>query len=101
LSNLTPTRDSNHVTDTVGGFVLADAQSEAIGRTINLGFRREISIGDVVELITRLVGQPTDIRSEEQRVRAEKSEVNRLLADNALGSYGVGLGACHQSRRGI
>jgi dTDP-glucose 4,6-dehydratase len=84
LGNLAPTRDLNYVANTVDGFILAAAMPEAIGRTINLGSGREISIGDLAKLIIHLVGRPIDIESEEKRARPGKSEVDRLLADNRL-----------------
>jgi len=84
LGNLVPTRDLNYVSNTVDGFLLAAATPEAIGRTINLGSGREISIGDLAKLIIRLVGRSTNIESEERRVRPDKSEVKRLLADITL-----------------
>ncbi len=84
LGNLTPTRDLNYVSNTVDGFVLAASTPEALGKTINLGSGREISIGDLAELIIRLVGQPVEIVSEQERLRPENSEVERLLADPGL-----------------
>jgi len=84
LGNLAPTRDLNYVSNTVDGFILAAEVPEAIGRTINLGSGREISIGDLAKLIIRLVGRSIEIESEEERVRPVASEVDRLLADNTL-----------------
>lgn len=84
LGNLAPTRDLNYVSDTIDGFILAAATPEAIGRTINLGSGREISIGDLAKLIIHLFGRPIDIESEEKRERPDKSEVDRLFADNTL-----------------
>ena len=84
LGNLHPTRDLNYVSNTVDGFVLAATAPNAIGQTINLGSGHEISIGDLAKLIIRLVGRPISIESEEQRLRPDKSEVERLLADNTL-----------------
>jgi len=84
LGNLHPTRDLNYVTDIVEGFLLAASAPAALGQTINLGSGREISIGELAQLIARLVGQPIIIESEEQRVRPDNSEVERLLADNTL-----------------
>jgi len=84
LGNLTPTRDMNYVSDTVEGFVRAAATPEAVGRVINLGSGREISIGELARLIAGLVGKPVDIQHEEERVRPEPSEVGRLVADNRL-----------------
>ena len=82
LGNIHPTRDLNYIADVVNGFLLAAERPKAIGQTINLGSGREISIGDLAKLIIHLVGRPIDIESEEKRVRPDKSEVDRLLADN-------------------
>ena len=79
-----PTRDLNFVANTVDGFVLAASTPAAIGRTINLGSGREISIGDLAQLIARLMDKPICIEGEDARVRPEGSEVERLLADNRL-----------------
>lgn len=84
LGNTSPTRDPNFVANTVDGFVLAASTPVAIGRTINLGSGREISIGDLAQLIARLMDKPIRMESEAERVRPEHSEVERLLADNTL-----------------
>lgn len=84
LGNLHPTRDLSYVANTVDGFLLAASTPEAIGRTINLGSGHEISIGDLVNLISRLMGQKIDVKSDERRMRPDKSEVERLLANNGL-----------------
>jgi len=82
LGSLHPTRDLNFVSNTVDGFVLAASTPEAVGQTINLGSGREISVGDLAQLIARLTGRDITIQGDEQRVRPGKSEVERLLADN-------------------
>jgi NAD dependent epimerase/dehydratase len=84
LGNLYPTRDLNFVANTVDGFLKAASAPGVLGRVINLGSGREISIGDLAGLITRLAGSPVTIKSDKQRVRPAKSEVDRLLADNTL-----------------
>jgi NAD dependent epimerase/dehydratase len=84
LGNLLPTRDLNFVTDTVEGFIIAAGTPKATGWTINLGSSREISIGDLAKLIGRMMGRPIKIESEPMRVRPERSEVERLVADNTL-----------------
>lgn len=84
LGNLTPTRDMNYVANTVDGYVRAATVDGALGQTINLGSGREISIGDLADLIIRLTGSEVTIESEQQRIRPDKSEVNRLLADHTL-----------------
>jgi len=84
LGSLHPTRDLNYVSNTVDGFLRAALVPAAIGRTINLGSGREISIGDLAALIGRLMDSPISVVSEDERIRPENSEVERLLADNAL-----------------
>jgi NAD dependent epimerase/dehydratase len=84
LGNLRPTRDLNYVSNTVDGFVRAASEPTAIGRTINLGSGHEISIGDLAGLIGRLMDCPVAVVTEDTRMRPEKSEVERLLASNAL-----------------
>jgi dTDP-glucose 4,6-dehydratase len=84
LGNLSPTRDLNYVADTVEGYLKAGVSPEAIGRTINIGSGREISIKDLVELIGTLAGRRVEIEADAQRKRPDTSEVNRLLADNAM-----------------
>ena len=83
LGNLSATRDLNYVANTVDGFVRAATAPEAVGQTINLGSGREISIEQLAHLIAELVGKKITIETESQRLRPEKSEVERLLADNA------------------
>lgn len=84
LGSLDPTRDLNYVANTVDGFVRAAESDRALGRTINLGTGREISIGDLARLIGELVGRRVEIQSDSARVRPAGSEVERLLADAGL-----------------
>jgi dTDP-glucose 4,6-dehydratase len=84
LGNLHPTRDLNYVSNTVDGYMLAAASPAAIGRTINLGSGREISIGELAQLIAKVMDRSITIGEEEKRVRPEGSEVERLLADTTL-----------------
>lgn len=82
LGNLQPTRDLNYVTDTIAGFIQAAESPGAVGETINLGTGREISIGELASLIVRIIGRDLPIITENERVRPERSEVERLCADN-------------------
>lgn len=84
LGSLSPTRDMNFVGNTVAGFMLAATTPEAVGRTINLGSGREISINNLAQLIAELTGAEIELESDGSRVRPDKSEVERLLADNQL-----------------
>jgi len=83
LGNLTPTRDLNYVSNTVEGFLAAAFAPNAVGETINLGSNREISIGDLAKLIAKLMNKTITLEADQQRLRPENSEVERLLADNS------------------
>ncbi len=84
LGATSPTRDLNYVENTVDGFIQAAVTEKAVGKTINLGSSREISIGNLAELIGKLMGREIRIISEDLRKRPEDSEVRRLLADASL-----------------
>ena len=82
LGTLHPTRDFNYVEDTVSGFLAALESDQAVGQVINLGSNFEISIGDTVKMIADLMGAEIEILTDQQRLRPEKSEVERRWADN-------------------
>jgi len=82
LGALTPTRDFNFVEDTVAGFVSTLSADHIAGETINLGSNFEISIKNTVETIARVFGREISITTDENRLRPEKSEVERLWASH-------------------
>lgn len=83
LGSLTPTRDLNFVSNTVDGFLRAGQAAEAVGQTVNLGSGREITIGDLAELIGRTMGVALEVVPDEQRRRPPNSEVERLVAESS------------------
>jgi NAD dependent epimerase/dehydratase len=83
LGALFPTRDFSYVQDTVSGFIAALNSEKGFGEVINLGSGFEISIGDVANLISEAMGVPLEISEDGERFRPEKSEVDRLWADNS------------------
>lgn len=83
LGSTHPTRDFNYVKDTVQGFISVAEADAAVGKVINIGSNYEISIGELVELIADIMQVKIEIQTEEVRLRPEKSEVERLWADNA------------------
>lgn len=82
LGALTPTRDFNFVLDTVEGMFALALCKEAEGHVVNIGSGEEWSIAQTAELLCDIVGRQVEIATDEARIRPEKSEVNRLLADN-------------------
>jgi dTDP-glucose 4,6-dehydratase len=83
LGALSPTRDFNYVRDTVAGFVAALHAEVGCGEVINFGSNYEVSVGDAVRLIADIMGAQVEIETDEQRLRPERSEVERLWADNS------------------
>lgn len=82
LGSLTPTRDFNFVKDTAAGFIAIAESDKTIGEEINIATQQEISIGDLAQEIIRQINPSAKIICDEQRLRPEKSEVNRLLGAN-------------------
>lgn len=82
LGSLTPTRDFNYVKDTAAGFIAIAESDKTIGEEINIATQHEMSIGDLANEIIRQINPNAKIICDEQRLRPEKSEVNRLLGSN-------------------
>jgi NAD dependent epimerase/dehydratase len=82
LGAVHPTRDFSYVADTVSGFIAALNSSKGVGEVINLGSGFEISIGDAARVIADVMGAEIEIVTDKQRLRPEKSEVERLCASN-------------------
>lgn len=84
LGNTTPTRDFTFVTDTVDAFVrIADCEA-AVGRVVNAGSGKEISVGALVDRIEAVLDRPAHVEQDPERVRPARSEVERLCADASL-----------------
>jgi len=81
LGNLSPTRDLNYVKDIANGFITVGLHENTIGDVYNLGTGQEISIGDLAEKIIELTEKEVEIIEDTQRIRPEKSEVERLLSN--------------------
>ncbi len=82
LGSLTPTRDFNYVRDTVEAFIKVAESDKTVGQVVNVGSDYEISIGHLANKIIEIIRQDVNIICDEERLRPEKSEVNRLWADN-------------------
>ena len=83
LGSLEPTRDLSYVDDVVDGFIKAAESEKSIGEVINIGSGFEISINDLANKIISLIGKKVNIVSDSKRIRPQKSEVERLMADNS------------------
>ena len=83
LGTTSPTRDFSYVNDTVAGFVAAMNSEGGLGEVVNLGNNFEISIGEVVKLISEIMNIQVEVISENERFRPKNSEVDRLWACNS------------------
>lgn len=92
LGSLAPTRDFSFVADTARGLICGiEAPAAAVvGQTINLGSNFEISIGDSVAMIGEVMGVDIVIEQDDQRLRPQSSEVERLWSDNTLARERLG-----------
>ena len=82
LGKLSPTRDFNFVKDTAHGFMAIADCPAAIGQELNIATGEEHSIGDLANELIAQINPNAKIVCEEERLRPEKSEVNRLLGDS-------------------
>ncbi len=85
LGSPDPTRDFTFVKDTASGLRRLAESDEAIGKTINIGFGKEISIRELALSIKEIANSKINIKFDSpERMRPKNSEVNRLLCDNTL-----------------
>jgi NAD dependent epimerase/dehydratase len=79
----TPTRDFVYVGDTVDALVRLGSSRSHSGETFNISTGVDVSVADVVELVGELVGRELDVRTDETRLRPDRSEVFQLLGTSA------------------
>lgn len=101
LGSLHPTRDFSYVSDTVNGFIAALEADAGAGEVINLGSNFEISIGDTVQTIAEIMGVDISVEADDVRIRPEKSEVERLWADNSKAAKVLGWKPRYAGREGL
>lgn len=82
LGSLAPTRDFNYVKDTANGFYQIYRSDKTVGQEINIATQQEISIGALAQELIRQINPKAVIHCDEQRLRPEKSEVERLLGSS-------------------
>ncbi len=82
LGDVSPTRDFNYVEDTCRGFISLAESDATIGQTVNIGSNFEITVGDTLNLIKKLMNSDVEFITDNDRIRPGKSEVFRLWCDN-------------------
>lgn len=101
LGAVSPTRDFNFVQDTVAGFIAVLNSNKGLGEVVNFGSNFEISVGDTARLIAEAMNAEIEIITDEERMRPEKSEVQRLWADNAKARTLFDWEPCYGGREGF
>jgi dTDP-glucose 4,6-dehydratase len=101
LGSLHPTRDFSYISDTVNGFLAALESGAGVGEVINLGSNYEISIAETAQLIAELMGTDIEIDSDDVRIRPDRSEVERLWADNGKAAKLLGWRPEYGGREGL
>ena len=101
LGDTRPTRDFNFVKDTCKGMISLAGSSATLGKTVNIGSGKEISVKDLFFLLKELTQSKTEIVIEEERKRPEKSEVFRLNCDNRLIKDLTGFEPSYSLKQGL
>ena len=101
LGAISPTRDFNFVQDTVAGFIAAMNSDKGLGEVVNFGSNFEISIGDTVKMIAEVMKAEIEIITDDNRLRPENSEVERLWADNTKAKELFGWKPIYAGREGF
>ncbi|MFI5279534.1 MAG: NAD-dependent 4,6-dehydratase LegB [Gemmatimonadales bacterium] len=83
LGSVSPTRDFTYVRDTVRGFIALAEADASVGEEVNIATGQEHAIGDVAKILIRELNPKARVVADEERVRPGKSEVQRLVGDNA------------------
>ncbi len=105
LGDTSPTRDFNYVTDICKGFIMLakcdNSAKKVFGEVFNLGSNSEISILDTLNLIKDIMQSDVEFIVDNDRIRPENSEVNRLCCDNSKIKEYVGYETQYSLREGL
>ena len=101
LGSVAPTRDFTFVTDTVDGFLAVASTDRTLGEVVNVGSGKEISIGELADLLIEVSGKDAKVVADESRLRPTGSEVERLLCDTTKCRELTGWSARVELREGL
>jgi NAD dependent epimerase/dehydratase len=83
LGSISPIRDMLYVKDTAMGFMLAGIKMAAVGEVISVGTGMGVTVGEIVNIVQEICGTHKNITEDHSRVRPPKSEVFKLVCNNA------------------
>jgi NAD dependent epimerase/dehydratase len=101
LGSTAPSRDFTFVQDTVAGFLSVASCERAIGHAINIGSGREVSVGELAQLLIEVSGRDAEILVDEARLRPAGSEVDRLCCDNRRAREWCGWAPQYELENGL
>ena len=101
LGSLHPVRDFLYVEDTVDAVLAFAAWEGAPGSLLHVGTGEGVSIEEVVRLASEVLGRELDVRLDEQRVRPDASEVQRLVCDARAARERLDWGPAVPLREGL
>lgn len=79
LGSMYPVRDFIYITDAVSGII--KAKDRAIGKTINLASGIGVQIGDLAEMIVKLMGKEVEVVFDATRVPLKTQSIQNLVGD--------------------
>lgn len=83
IGSLGPKRDFTYVNDTVNGIIKIHESKITEGKVLNIGSGFSISIGEIIEVCSKIIGKKVKIIVDKKRIRPTNSEVDHLLCDNS------------------
>lgn len=81
VGSVEPRRDMTYVSDTVAGFLAAASTDGLEGDVFNLGAGVAYSVGEMIDMVFAVTGTRKPVRTDADRIRPAKSEVDVLLSD--------------------
>lgn len=101
LGSLHPVRDFLFVEDTIAGVLDFAAWDGAPGSLLHIGTGEGVRIEEVVRLAGEVLGRELEVRLDEQRVRPDASEVQRLVCDASRAREALGWEPQVSLRKGL
>ena len=90
LGNLDARRDLTYVSDTVDGFLRVGLVEGVCGETFNLGTGDDVSVRDLAAMVVKLLDKEIELELDADRLRPERSEVQRLVSDYSRAKERIG-----------
>ena len=95
------TRDFTFVEDTVSAYEKTLNNKISNGEILNVGNNFEVSINEIVEIVSKIFKKKINIKLDKKRLRPKKSEVSRLYANNDKVKKIIGWKPVYSKRKGF